>query len=134
MLAEASTLNSCMKTTLVNSKLSVLPDALKKRSVYSQDVNKGCFALEAVCSLLSQLLQKFVEWSTENENLQHLSPVRHLKIASIVSNMYPYRIHIAHVASVNETSRLDQRNPPIAVYTKASNDVGQGRLVRRRQV
>ena len=60
----------------------------------------------------TQLLEQVVEWHTKDQDLKHLCNVRNRSLTGEVPDN-THRVHVAHVAGIDQTSRLNESYPAV---------------------
>lgn len=79
---------------------------------------------------LSDLIKQVVERNAEDKDLKNLSHVLGNNLLELLIGL-PYRIHIAHVASINEAARLQKGESVIILYIELIEDLADGPITVR---
>lgn len=75
---------------------------------YSHSINQRSLALKTVGCLLPDLVQEVVEWKAEDERLQNLACALVVSKPQCDQAGNTYRIHITHVAGVDQATRFQE--------------------------
>lgn len=97
----------------------------------SHGVKQRSLAFKAVRCTLANQIEELVKRGTENKCLKNLPNISNA--ALFRPRMSTYRIHIAHVASIHKTTRLDKSNLAIVARLECAEDVNKGVAFWRRE-